>query len=233
MATFLEIVQDLARECDLASIPSSVVSQSGEAKDMVEWSNRAYRELQNRHDWRWLRRTATVSTTSSDDTYAPSDFTDSTDSAAISRFGSWRLTDPVDPPKIYLSSSGVGGERWLIYSPWEWFKSIYRIGTQNTGAPVHVTIDPNNNIVLGPSPNGTYVVTLDYYMSAQALAANADTPEMPARFHDLIVYRAMEKYAYRESAGEVLARAKDEGRKLLRQLERDQLDRATFAGPLV
>lgn len=233
MATFLSGVQDLARECDLASVPSAVTGQTGEFADMVRWYARAYREIQNRHkDWRWLRRTATVSTTASDDTYASSDFTDSTDAAAISRFGSWRLQHAEDPPKIYLSSSGVGNERWLVYTPWDWFKSIYKIGTQNTGTPAHITVDPNNNILLGPSPNDTYVVTVDYYMSSQELAANSDTPEMPARFHDLIVYRALEKYAYRESASEVLMRAQTEARRLMRQLEADQLECPYFGGPL-
>ena len=76
------------------------------------------------------------------------------------------------------------------------------------------------------------MVTLDYYMGGQELAADGDIPEMPERFHDLIVYRAMEKYAYRESAGEVLARAKEEGRRILRQLELDQLDAVLFGEPM-
>ncbi len=232
MATYLELAQDLARECDISPVPGAVTGQTGEYADLVRWTQRAYREIENRNRWRWLRRAAQVTTTASDDTYAPSDFTDTTDSAAISRFGSWRARDPNDPPKIYLSSSGAGGERWLLVVPWEWFKSIYRIGTQNTGAPAHLAIDPNNNIVIGPLPNDAYVVTLDYYMGGQELAADGDIPEMPERFHDLIVYRAMEKYAYRESAGEVLARAKEEGRRILRQLELDQLDAVLFGEPM-
>ena len=233
MSTFLEAVQDLARELDLPSVPSSAEGQSGEFLDVVRWYQQAYRDIENRHTWRWLRRTATLSTTASDGSYTSANFTDTTDSAAISRFGSWRVTDRDDPPKIYLSSAGVGGERWLIYTPWEWFKSIYDIGTQVDGAPAHIAVDPNNNIRLGPKPDSTYVVTLDYYMSPQTLDEDEDEPAMPARYHDLIIYRAMVKYGYREAAGEVISRAKEEAARLMRQLENDQMepwrDGGTFA----
>jgi hypothetical protein len=232
MTTFLEGVQDLARECDLPGVPASVVNQSGEYADLVRWYARALKDIERRHRWRWLRRTATVTTTSGDGVYAPADFTDTTDAAPISRFGSWRIEDVNDPPKIGLTSSGAGGERWLVWTTWEAFKSIYRLGSQVDGAPAHIAIDPANNIVLGPVPNAAYDLTADYIMSPQTLALDADEPGMPLQFHDLILFRAMEKYAYREAAPEVLNRAKEEGRRLLRQLEIDQLERIYWPGPM-
>ena len=232
MATFLTGVQDLGHECDLPSVPATTANQTGEFGDLVRWYARAWREIQGRAKWRWMRRTATLPTVASTDTYAYGSFTDATTAAVITRFGSWRLNDLTDPPKIYLTSSGVGTQNWMIAVPWEWFKAIYRIGTQNTGYPAHITVDPNNRIVLGPIPNDIYTVTVDYNLSSQELSADEDIPELPARFHDLIVYRAMEKYAYRESAAEVLARAQTEGRRLMRQLEADQLDALSWPGPM-
>ena len=234
MTTFLEGVVDLAEECDLASAPSSVVSQTGESKKLVKWYKDAYIEIQNRSDWRWLRHSFTVNTVASDDTYASSECTDTTTSSAISRFSKWRLADTRDPPKIYLNSAGIGTERWLIYSPWEYFKTVYKIGSQlsNTGAPAHISFDPANQLVVGPIPNGVYVVTGDYIRSPQVLAENTDTPEMPSQFHKLIVYRAMQKYGYHESAPEVIERGRFEERRMMRQLEDNQLDPIGMARPM-
>lgn len=237
MSTFLSLCQDLCRECDIASgedAISAVANQSGELQRIVKWVANSYTELQNRHQgqWRWLRHGFTVDTTEDDDTYAYGDVTDTTTSAAITRFSRWYLEDCEDPPKIYLTSSGVGTQNWLIYTPWEWFKTIYRIGSQNSGYPAHITVDPQNNLVIGPKPNGVYTITGDYYRSAQVLAADDDEPEMPPQFHQLIVYMAMAKYGGFESAQEVIYRAQNEGGPLLRQLEANQLPPMRLAGPL-
>jgi hypothetical protein len=236
MSTFLELAVDLAEEVDLASNPASVESQAGEFKKLVKWLTKSYMEIQNRAGgrWRWLRREFTVNTTSGDDSYAPGDCTDVDAATTIDRFSEWRLIDPRDPPKIYLTSTGVGGEYWLIYIPWDDFKRIYKIGSQatNTGSPAHITFDPQNNIVLGPAPNDIYTVTGDFYRSPQVLALDADVPEMPSHYHNLIVYRAMEKYGRFNAAPEVELRGRVEGRALLRQLENNQMPKMRTAAPL-
>ena len=57
------------------------------------------------------------------------------------------------------------------------------------------------------------------------LAVDADVPEMPVQFHNLIKYYAIEHYGYFESAPEVLARAEKFSKKYMRQLEANQLGR--------
>lgn len=234
MSTFLEGVQDLASEAAVAASPSTVVSQTGESLRLVTWYQKAYTEIQNRHGglWRWLRRDFTFDTTASDDTYEYGDVTDVDAGAVISRFNRWRINDYEDPPKAYLTSSGVGGEYWLNYVEWEDFKRIYKIGTAITGQPAHITVDPRNQIVLGPTPDAIYTITGEFYRSKQSLTANADTPEMPEQFHDLIVYRALEKYARYEEQELLLRMAQREGMRLMRQLESDQFPRFKMAGPL-
>ncbi len=233
MSTFLELGQQLHQEVDLAGEgPTTLQSVTGENRDTANWTIRACRDIDNRHLWRYLRRTATLTLTASVDTYAYSTFTDTTDAAAISRFKKWHLEDRRDPPKIYTTSSGVGNERWLTYIPWESFKTIYKIGTQNDGPPAHITRDPNDQIVVGPSPDVAYTLTIDYNMSAQTLSADADVPEMPAHFHDLIVYRAMMKYGMQQSAPEIVAWAQTESRRVMRKLENEQLPKIRKAGPM-
>ena len=55
---------------------------------------------------------------------------------------------------------------------------------------------------------------------------------MPANFHILIVYLAMQKYGAFKAATEVFNRGVFEGGKLMRQLEADQLPAVTLAGPM-
>lgn len=232
--TFLELLVSFHEEYGFSGdTPTSVVNQTGERKRMVNWLVNAYKEIQNTHNnWKWLRVGFAVNTVSDDDSYTYGDCTDSLTSASITRFSRWRFDDPIDPAKIYLVSSGISTQTWMVYTSWDYFKAVYRIGTQNSSYPINITVDPQNKLVIGPKPNGVYTITGDYQRSAQVLAANADVPEMPVDYHMLIVHQAARKYAYYESAQEVLLRANEESRILMDQLETDQLPEFRMAGPL-
>lgn len=232
MSTYLQLAAKLRQECGASGTgPSATTNQVGEYKRLVEWIAEAYVNIQNKHrgNWRWLRSEFTFDTTTNDDEYAFGDVTDSIDSAVIDRFARWIPGDM----KVYLTSAGVGTQSWLTYMPWDDWKRIFQIGTQNSGSPIWVTIDPRNRIRLGPKPNGIYTVTGEYMKAAQVLAADADTPEMPASFHQLIVYEAMQYYASFESAPEVWQRAKESHARMMRDLEVDQLPPPQFADALV
>lgn len=181
-----------------------------------------------------MRSTWSVNTVAGDDSYAGTDCTDTRLSATVTRFKRWWPLDDDGRSNVksYLQSAGVSGEGWLVFLPWSYFRSVYKIGTQNNGLPTHFTIDPQNNLLLGPKPDGVYVVSGEYQMSAQVLAADADTPEMPSDYHQLIVYYAMRKFASNSVAPEVMSRAVAEGNRLLRQLELDQLPPMPIAAPI-
>lgn len=236
MSTYLAGSVDLRRECGVAGTgPSAVTGQTGDLERIVEWYAQSYVEIQNRHqDWLWLRSTWTVDTVASDDTYAYGDVTDSRLSAVITRFRRWWLYDAEGFPNIrsYLTSAGVAGEKYLLPLPWASFRDLYKKGTQTNNAPVHVAVDPQRNLVFGPKPDAAYTITGEYQMSAQVLAADADTPEMPSDYHQLIVYEAMKKYGAFHSAPEVSARGITEGNKVMRQLENNQRPECGLAGPL-
>lgn len=232
--TYLTLCQDTRRECRVAGTgPSAVADQVGRLGDIVAWVAQAYTEIQEGKDWRWLRSTFTVNTVANDDTYAYTDCTDSRLSATISRFSKWWIESEDGPnATIYLTSAGVGGENYLKPIDWASFRRRYKRGTQTTGQPIHIAIDPQNNLVLGPKPDAIYTINGEYQMSPQTLSADADSPEMPARFHSLIMYRAMEKYGASNNSPEVFQRGGYEGGKKMRALERDQLPPVTLAGPL-
>lgn len=238
MSTFLQLVNSLASEAGVtgaASSVSSVTGQTGQALRLVNWVKQAHTEIQNRHqNWRWMRSKWTVPTVIGTASYAYGACTDSRLSATISRFKRWIPFDDSGATNIkrYLTSGGVAGEGWMTFLPWSYFQAIYGLGVQNNGPIIHVTIDPQNKIVVGPAPDAVYTVSGEYQMSALVFSVNGDTPEFPSDFHDLVLYRAMEKYGLYYAAGEVLQRGQLEGSRLMRQLEADQLPQINLGAPL-
>lgn len=238
MSTFLELANELASEAGVSGSASSIATvtgQTGQALRLVNWIKRSWTEIQRKHNnWRWMRSKFTFNTVAGTDTYAYGSVTDSRLSATISRFARWLPFDDSGAANVkrYLTSGGVSGEIWMTNLPWDYFQAVYKRGQQNNGPIVHITIDPQNQWVIGPKPDDIYTVSGEYMMSAQVLAANSDVPEMPSDFHDLIVYRAMEKYGRFYAAGEVLARGEREGGRLMAQLEADQLPALAYAAPL-
>tara|TARA_R110002096_G_C14661910_1_gene728353 strand:+ start:35889 stop:36614 length:726 start_codon:yes stop_codon:yes gene_type:complete len=240
MSTFLKLCQDVTRECgvaggaDASPKPLSVVGQTGELNRIVHWVADAYLEIQNGQNWRWLRKKFTVDTVAGTDTYAFGDCTDVDDASVITRFKSWRLDDQRNPPKIYLTSTGLGGQVLLTWAPWDNFEYLYKTGSlqSQTSQPVHITVNPKDEIQLGITPNDIYTLIGDYHKSAQILALDADIPEMPTAYHDLIKYQAMEFYGLFESAPEIVSRAQNGMKRLRNQLKRNQDPQYRIAGPM-
>lgn len=233
MSTNLILCQKLRQNCsDSGTGPTTVVGQTGESRRYVDWIADAWTDIQSSSEsWNWMRKSFYVDTIASDGVYAYSDCTDTVSLAVISRFSRW-YKGRYDW-KCYLSSTGVSGEFYLQWIDWEDFKYLYRKGTQTDAQPVHVSQDPTGAFVLGPKPDAVYRVSGDYQIGPQVMTVDADIPEMPSRFHDLIVYEAMAKYGGNRIAPEAMVRANAEGMPLRAMLEIDQLPRMRLGSPLV
>ncbi len=233
----LELVQSLHYEAKFpGSPPDAVTGQSGRAADLVRWAIEAYNDIQREKDsrWKWLRSDWTLNTVDGTQSYATGAVTDVGDDAVITRFLAWDLDDE-NPPFIYLVSEGQATERELALDHWNDFRRQYVRATHTAAAPSFLSHDPADSLFFGPKPDGIYTVTGSYWKSIQALAADADEPEMPANFHMLIVYRALLKYGYNIVAQEILARARTEGQALYDALVLNQWygrNRLRLPGPL-
>jgi len=236
MATFLALAQQARDECEIPGSGPATTKDSlltGQHLRIVRYVRQAWTEIQNAQSaWRWMRVGFTLQTVASDDKYAFGDATDDETSLAISRFARWRLNDRQDPPRIYLTASGASAEYWLTYISYESWRQVYQIASQTDSQPAHITVDPQNNIRFGPAPNDIYTLSGDYMRGAHIMDADDQEPDMPVRFHDLIVYGAMIKWGYYAVAPELVERGSREYRRMMGDLRIDQLPQMRLGSPL-
>jgi hypothetical protein len=236
----LSLVRSTALECNVIESEDEIASTAGQRGDIlrvINWVIAAWRELQtSRRTWRFMRSRFSVDTVSGTKRYAPTDCTDTIDSSAISAFRNWFVDNPSNPPKMYLTSGGVGSQYYVEFVSWDDFQSIFEIGTVSTGQPQNVSVDPQNNLVFWPTPNAIYTFTGDYHRGEQVFVAGTDDATeplgLPSMFHWSIIYDAMRKYASAESADEILYRCDNEGAALKKDLLRDQSPRFKEGSPM-
>lgn len=228
MSTFLELCQSVASHSGTVSgsgQPAAVTGQTGRLSEIVGWTAEAWTRIQNLENaWAWMRTEFSGTTTSGTARYTGASW-------SLTRFARW-VTEQ-DMTTIYLQSTGVSDEGVINPISWSDWRIRYGRGSQINQKPVEFAVSPQMEFCLGPIPDDTYVVNGEYYKTAQTLAANADEPELPARFHDIIKWRAlMFLHAYDEgSIGYIEAKDNFEG--MLFDLRRDQLPRVSIgSGPL-
>lgn len=234
---YLQLCQKVARESGTVSgvAPSTVVSQTGRLLKIVNWTDDAWKWVQNEHAaWRWMRKEFSKETTSGTKRYPPAAW-------SLNDFGHW-LTDEIClrgvsrdyyPVSLYLTATGVADEgpiRQIDYSLW---RHRYGRGSQTNQRPVSYAISPLNEFCPGPTPDATYTINGEYYRDAQSMSGNTDTPELPTRFHDVIVWRALELLAEFDEAPLAIGAARNKRNIVMSELERDQLETVEIGcGPL-
>ena len=221
MATFLEIVRDVCRESGTIadrSLPDTVVDQTGRVAKMIHWTDRAWRTIQtHRPSWLWMRGAFSAQTLAGQHEYQ----------GALPRFGRFLATQDrrEDRFSLFDPDEGRGEEGPLGFVPFDDFYATFRRGSNadKQGKPVRFTISPSGTIAFWPTPDKTYTVRGPYMRSVQKLSADADIPEMPEQFHDLIMYRALKFMAQSDEAVNQLPSWSFEELRLMSDLERDQL----------
>lgn len=244
--TFLELCQRMAGETGVFNpgytLPSTVTGQTGRLSMVVQWVQDAYRAIETMHDdWRWkiLDLPGTAVTSSGKRTYgAAADF-------SMTRFGDWRFNSRSDESDIdywhaaglssYLQSQGRSYEQRMRFRRWDEFRDTFDFGpaTEHTGQPRYFSVKPDGTLVLYPTPDDVYVLIGQYVTSPQTLADDADAPEMPARFHDLIWLTALVDFCIFEETYNQHARWEEKRRRMLRQLTLDQRPRFDVIGAIV
>lgn len=221
---FLQICQRMRQEAGISgSGPVTVSNQSGEMKRVVDWCAAAWNDIQLlKENWNWMRGDVQFNTTASKRDYSPAD------AGIAAEFSKW---DPVSF-RIYRASVGTSNEFDINFMPWESFRHIYMTGFQVEGTPVCFSISPDQKLMLGPKPDDVYTMTGEYWKKPTELAQDSDTPSMPNQYHLLIVWMALEKYGWYESASEVIQRALKEQRFYKSRLGLNQMPMMQLGEPL-
>lgn len=223
--TYLELCQLVKEKAGITGNNlSTVTGQSGELKRVCNWVKEAWVDVQeHRDDWDWMRNDFTFNTIAYQSTYDPG-----ASPVSLTDFAKWRD----DSFRIYYTASGVGTETLLQQYEYNSFRDYYLLGARKAtfARPIALSIKPNRSLVLGLAPNDIFTVSGEYFKTPQILAADGDIPEMPSRFHLLIAYRALIKYGYYESAGEVIQEYTQLYNEMLNKLELDQ-GQAVILGP--
>ncbi|MEM8991901.1 MAG: hypothetical protein AAGD08_15975 [Pseudomonadota bacterium] len=233
MSTFLEICQRAAGESGAFNtgytLPTTVVNQTGHEGQLVQWVKDAWRDIQvHRSRWEWMRDEFSANLVSSTQRYSGADL-------GLTRHAAWIVCpDSANDSgvTIYGQAEGVSDERQLSWMTWNEFRRRLLRGAASTttGYPAYFTIDPARRLVLYPIPDRVFVVQGEYVKTPQVLALDADVPEMPERFHDLIWMKALLRSASDEEALSQYPIWRNDYKVLLNELERDELPEVSVAG---
>lgn len=221
MSTYLELVQDLHRDCNVggtAPTSGNFSSLTGTVARLKDWVKQADVEIKSKwFNWKFLWASSSVSILGSTQDYAgPADL------------------------GIYDRTTFLLEGDPLELIEYREFKERGLLGNTETGRPTMAVILPNNQLRFWPVPDTSYSCTFEYYKSATAvtLSAHGDTSVIPAPFHRAIFYLAMTYYANWDNADELKRQAAEglygrngtyeEG--WMHKLEAHQLPNAAYAG---
>jgi hypothetical protein len=198
--------------------PASISGASGAEADIIQAVSDAWLDIQNyRTDWKWMHDTKSFLLSADTTVYTPTTIF----STSSHRLGKWIKEAPA-----YLGVSGTYGMIPYIHPDrFEFLEINNTVG----GAPVYYTIRINDNALVFPKPNAQYAFKITYQKSPQTLTSASDVPEMPAHFHLLIVYAALEKYSVSIGAPEVYQKYSYDYARLLGSLMRDQLPKKALS----
>jgi hypothetical protein len=221
----LQLTNQTRVECGVSGPTlSSVQNLTGESARILAWVQQAWIDVQtSKEDWLFLRETFEFNTVASQWEYTAAN-------AGLTDFGNWKR----DSFRASSVNNLYRDEQLLNYMDWTTYRNLYRYANmRNTLArPVVVSITPNKDLAFGSTPDQIYTINGEYYTQPVSLSADTDIPGIPARFHMIIVYRAMMYYAGYESAPEVLSRGDFEYRRLYSRMEIDQLPTIVSGPPL-
>lgn len=229
--TQLQLVQQLWRESAYEGDPPSTVAGSARRqKDVVRWINDAWKEIQEEYEnWLWMRHTVSYTTSVSEvllsmlgvdvDTHPKTGWARWKIDYRIGRESGFLIQDPnVSDPD---STTGP-----LYYVPWLDYRNIYYKRPLQSGRPSRFTITEGGNIQLLSSPDKQYKLFADYYHQPWIFTGDGtEYPDLPDRFHEMIVWKALMAYANAEDANERFQYATGKYNNYMYALRRDYLPR--------
>lgn len=225
---YLQLINRARVECGVsgASLPLvNVTGLTGESARMANWINSAWVDVQTvKGDWQWMREGFQFNTVTQQQFYTAAEI------GVGDTFANWKR----DSFRCSSVGNDYRDEQLMNYMEYTTFRNLYMYANMRTTytRPVVVTIDPVKKLGMGAIPDIPYVITGEYYKKPTEFSAATDEPSsaFPDRYHMMIVYRAMMFYGGYEAAPEVFQRGESEFKRLMNNIDIDQLP-DTVSGP--
>lgn len=228
--TYLQLAQKLVEKCGMSGTgPTTCQNQQGELKRAVNWINEAWLNIQeSREDWDWMRSSVSFSTIPQQATYTQYE-------AGISDLAKWLMNSSICSFRCYVTSVGVRSEIFLNFIDYITWRDTYQFGNLRLSysRPLMITVTPDMSIGLGQIPDSAdYTIVGEYFRQPTTLTLDSDVPNMPARFHMMIVYLAMKYYGEYEQDEYVRQMAEQQYEKMYQRLSLAQLPEMVAGGAL-
>lgn len=131
-------------------------------------------------------------------------------------------------PSTFTYTDGNGTKSRLTEIDYERLLLVKRDTTQE---PAYFAIRPSDNaLIIHPVPDGPYTIAFDYYKGPQVLLVDSDVPLIPLSYHQLIVYKAVEKMSIYLASPEIYRAYSTEAARMLGQLMRGQIKEKSWSG---
>jgi hypothetical protein len=217
MASFLTLAQELVSELGIgganqgASVPTTVVDQTGQLWNAVNWIIKANNNINLLHtDWQYLAAEYSENL--------------SIASTAVPVHSGAESVKMWDRRSFWLNRN-TSQAAPLTWVDWEVFRTDYLPGATPTSnsKPTLITQKRDGSLIVDVPSDLAYTLTGEFYKVPDLLAVDADIPEMPVEYHRLVICEAAVKYGNKEAALEVINGMEAEYAYLIEKLEGDQL----------
>ena len=189
---YLELCQAVVREGAITpgdGKPDTVVDQTGRMRLVVDWVNRANRDIQaSRNDFSFRVRDV--------------DFLVDPDDPIVRMIETHSDIESLN--EMTVSVRNESEVKRIAPTAWEAYRSERLTNsTTTTGLPERYSVDTVGDIHLIPKPTNPCIVRAEVKLSPQTMAADDDESYIPVQFQDAIIYRAlMYFYEYDESVNQ-------------------------------
>jgi hypothetical protein len=206
--TLIQLAQALWRETGAAgTMPSTVTGAAGEWRRLVNYVINADKDVQALYDNWKFQRTA----------YSAEVVAGAATRVAPDRIKMWDF----DTFKIREAGDSAGDEYPIEAVEYDAVKGETFDITE--GVPSRIIVMPDNSLVLEQVPDAAHRILADYYVHPTPMSVDASTSVIPSYYHDVILGRAIQKYANFEGAGNLSNEALELYGLWLPRLEGNQL----------
>lgn len=209
--------------------PTAVTGQTGTMYEITQWVIHSHDDIcRARQDWTFMRGTVELALTLGTRVL--------TKSAINTQRADYDVLLPFvtnDNAFVAIRASAVPGaaEEVVQYVPYQQWQGQYDAIPIPTGQPTYFTITSDGGIEFDATPDRDYTVRINYRKKVIQLAANADLPMFPDRYHNAIVWWAIMHYYVpsRDKMSELRQKAEVELKREMTKLYNEQLPDFTVA----